>query len=85
MPDDDAIAEVPTLHKPNPALIVELENMLAAARVGTLRGMLFTTFSQGSNNYRWGSLGDCSLPEFAMGLKLMELEFDSIVTRGEED
>ena len=82
----EALVEVSALHKPNPALIVELENLLAEARAGTLRGLLFTAYASGSNDYRWGSVGEYSLPEFAMGLRLMELEFDSIATRmGEQD
>ena len=79
MAEDTALIEVPTLHKPVPELVDELEELLDAARAGTLRGVLFVSYSHGGNNYRYGLAGQYSLPEFAMGLKLMAMEFDSIV------
>lgn len=81
-----ALADVRTLRQPNENLIAELEQLLEAARSGELRGVLFVGYAQGSDNYRFGLAGGYSLAEFAMGLKLMELEFDSIVTSmGERD
>jgi hypothetical protein len=80
MSDAPQLAEVTTLRKPNEAVVAELEGLLAQAKAGHLRGLLFVAYYQGTNSYRYGLEGEYSLPELAMGIKLMDLEFNSLVT-----
>ena len=78
------LGEAVTLRKPDPKLIEELERQLEAAKAGELRGLLFVAYRNGTDVMRFGNVGDYSLADFALGLKLMELELDSIVTRGND-
>lgn len=81
-----ALADVRTLRQPNENLIAELEQLLESARSGELRGVLFAGYAHGSDAYRYGLAGEYSLAEFALGIKFMELELDSIITSmGERD
>jgi hypothetical protein len=57
--------EIATIHEPDAGLIAELEALLEAAKAGTLRGVLFCAYRNGSDAMRFGSA---------------ELELDSIVT-----
>jgi len=65
-------------------LVTELEYLLAEATAGRLRGMLFVATRVGTDDARFGNAGEYSLAEFALGVKLLELELDSIVTHGKE-
>lgn len=82
--ENAGIAEVHTLRQPHPMLIGELASLLGQARTGELRGLLYVVFRNGSDINRFGNVGEYSLADFALGLKLMEVEFDSIVVRAQE-
>jgi hypothetical protein len=75
---------VETLRAVEPDLVSELETLLSQARTGDLRGLLFVAYRQGTVDHRYGNVGEYSLADFALGVKLLELELDSIVTRGQE-
>lgn len=76
-----ALASITTLHKPNAELVAELETLLGLAKSGELRGMLYVGY-RNAGAYRFGNSGEYSLGDFALGVKLLELELDSIVTHG---
>ena len=65
-------------------LVAELKYLLAEANSGHLRGMLFVAHRVGSDTKRYGNVGDYSLADFALGIKLAELELDSIVAADHE-
>ncbi|MCK9513059.1 MAG: DHHA1 domain-containing protein [Pigmentiphaga sp.] len=74
--DDQVVA----FRAPNHDLVDELERMLAEANEGRLRGLLFVTYRNGTDSLRFGNIGAYALSDFALGIKLMELELDSIIT-----
>jgi hypothetical protein len=85
MADEPAkLTSITVLHQPNPALVAELEQLLEQAKAGQLRGMLYVAWRPGCDVSRFGNAGAYSLADFALGLKLMELELDSIVTHAGE-
>jgi hypothetical protein len=81
------LREIKSLREPNEALVAELESLLEQARAGDLRGLLFVAYRNASDVQRFGNVGEYSLGDFALGVKLMELELDSIVThaRGSDE
>jgi hypothetical protein len=79
------VEEVELLRKPVQRVVDELSSMLADAKAGRLRGFAFVGLYVGTSTYRYGMAGDYSMPEYAMALKLMELEFDTIVMSERED
>ena len=76
------LSAVTPVREPNQFLIDELEDLLAQAKAGDLRGILFVAYQLGTVDHRYGSAGSYSLADYALGVKLMELELDSIVTSG---
>lgn len=76
MPD---LRDATPIREPVPEVISKLEALLAEAKSGQLRGFLFVGLGHGAG-YSYGHIGSYDLAELCMGIKLMELEIDSIVT-----
>jgi hypothetical protein len=68
--------------RPDADLIRELEQLLDEARSGKLRALMFAGSRVHGEPLRFGSVGDYDLRDLALGLRLLELELESLITSG---
>jgi hypothetical protein len=76
---DAPVSGVTRLHQPVPEVIRELRRRLAEAEAGELRGIMYVAIGQGCDDHLVGHRGTYNLAEFAMGLKLLDVELSNLV------
>ncbi len=77
-----SLQEVSTIQPADEALVAELERLLAEAKEGRARAILYVISRSGGEPMRWGSIGRYDLRDFALGVKMLELELDATITAG---
>ena len=68
--------------RPDADLVRELEQLLEEARAGRLRALVFAGSVARGEPLRYGSVGDYDLRDLALGLRLLDLELEALVTGG---
>lgn len=76
------LQEVTTIRPADPEVVAEIERLLEEAKSGAVRSVLYVALRSGGEPMRFGSIGEYDLRDFALGVKMLELELDSVITRG---
>lgn len=87
-PDPDELAPKVRLlsaHKPNQDLIETLEQLLAEAKDGTMRGVAYVAFKSGSQAYKYGTSGRLGMAEYALSIATMQHDMHEAMRHGEEE
>ena len=68
--------------RPDADLVREIEQLLEEARAGRLRALVFAGSVARGEPLRYGSVGDYDLRDLALGLRLLDLEIEALITGG---
>lgn len=78
------LQEITAIRPVDDAVVAELEQLLAEAKDGRVTSVLYVAIRSGGEPMRYGAIGRYDLRDFALGVKMLEVELDSLITQGAE-